>query len=203
MAELSSRFEAALVFASQLHRTQRRKTTRTPYVGHLLGVASIVLEHGGDEDEAIAALLHDAVEDQGGLLTRGIILQRFGDRVTSIVDGCTEERWDQTITHRQRKQTHLESIRTASPSVALVYASDKLHNGQTLLSAHKQLGQAVWPHFTGGADTVVWYYGVARESVRGRIPPALFEQLEQTVRQIEELVHSEHGGSRGSTDVDK
>ena len=149
---LTPRFEAALVFASELHRTQFRKTTRTPYIGHLLGVAAIVLEHGGGENEAIAALLHDAVEDQGGAAVRAAILSRFGREVTEIVDGCTEDRSTPGLTFRQLKQAHLESIRKASPSVALVYAADKLHNARTVMIGHRLLGEAVWHHFGGGRD---------------------------------------------------
>ena len=87
---MTNRFEQALVFAAQLHREQRRKGTGVPYVSHLLAVAALVIEHGGDEDEAIAALLHDAIEDQGGAKAREEIRRRFGDRVTGIVDGCTD-----------------------------------------------------------------------------------------------------------------
>ena len=118
ISEMTRRFEEALVFASELHRSQLRKTTKTPYIGHLLGVAAIVLEHGGSEEEAIAALLHDAVEDQGGESTRAEILHRFGESVTAIVDGCTEDRIDLSLTHRERKERHLGSIRRDSPSVA-------------------------------------------------------------------------------------
>lgn len=187
MFETTRRFEDALIFASELHRTQVRKTTKTPYVGHLLGVAAIVLEHGGGEDEAIAALLHDAVEDQGGAPTRSEILERFGANVTEIVDGCTEDRVDLSLTHRQRKERHLESIRRDSPSVALVYAADKLHNGRTILIGYRLLGDAVWRHFGGGRDTVAWYYRLALESFRARVPPALFEQLEDVVKRIEHI----------------
>lgn len=87
---LTSRFEDALVYTTQTHATQNRKGTQTPYIAHLLSVCSLVLEHGGDEDEAIAALLHDAIEDQGGDAQRQSIRARFGERVTAIVDGCTD-----------------------------------------------------------------------------------------------------------------
>jgi (p)ppGpp synthase/HD superfamily hydrolase len=182
--QLTPQFDAALAFASNLHRTQFRKTTKSPYVGHLLGVTAIVLENGGGENEAIAALLHDAVEDQGGAATRAEILSRFGSSVTEIVDGCTEDRIDRSLAHRQRKQKHLESIRNASPSVALVYAADKLHNGRTVLTGHRRVGEAVWQHFYGGRDEVIWYYKSALESFRGRVPVVLFEDLNEVVQNI-------------------
>jgi (p)ppGpp synthase/HD superfamily hydrolase len=184
---LTPRFDAALVFASDLHRMQFRKTTKTPYVSHLLGVAAIVLENGGSEDEAIAALLHDAVEDQGGAATRAEILNRFGSCVAEIVDGCTEDRTNPALTRQQRKQVHLESIRKASPSVALVYAADKLHNARTVLAGHRALGETVWQRFGAGREGTIWYYSSAVDSLRGRVPPPLFDELEEVIQKLREL----------------
>src|SRR5437588_8327976 len=130
---LSTRFEEALVFATQLHREQTRKGTRIPYIAHLLGVTSIVLEHGGNEDEAIAALLHDAIEDQGGASTREEIRRQFGDRVVEIVDGCTDTDVMPKPPWRARKEAYLAHIIEATPSVRLVSAADKLHNARAIL----------------------------------------------------------------------
>ena len=132
---LSTRFEEALVFAAQLHREQTRKGTTIPYIAHLLGVASIVLEYGGDEDEAIAALLHDAIEDQGGASTREEIRRRFGETVVAIVNGCTDAEVIPKPPWRARKEDYIAHMAHASPSVRLVSAADKLHNARAILAA--------------------------------------------------------------------
>src|ERR1051325_12202408 len=129
---LTSRFEDALSFAARLHSGQLRKGTAIPYVSHLLAVASVALEHGADEDEAIAALLHDAVEDQGGAPTREEIRRRFGDRVVEIVDGCTDAETVPKPPWRERKERYIAHVAEASPSVRLVSASDKLHNARSI-----------------------------------------------------------------------
>ncbi|MBD2297915.1 HD domain-containing protein [Nostoc sp. FACHB-190] len=126
--KLTSRFESALVYASRLHATQLRKGSNTPYISHLLSVAALVLEDGGDEDEAIAALLHDAIEDQGGEKTRAEIRQLFGDRVVNIVNGCTDAEVMPKPPWQQRKQAYIEKMRSASPEVRRVSQADKLHN---------------------------------------------------------------------------
>src|SRR5262249_41201230 len=138
---LSSRFREALVFAAELHRDQVRKGTTVPYVAHLLGVAGIVLEHGADEDEAIAALLHDAVEDQGGPPTREAIRRRFGERVAAIVDGCTDADKTPPPPWRARKEACVAHVRHASPSVLLVSAADKLHNSRAILNDYRLDGE--------------------------------------------------------------
>src|SRR5256885_5529462 len=120
---LSARFEEALVFATQLHKEQVRKGTAIPYIAHLLGVTSIVLENGGNEDEAIAALLHDAIEDQGGAATREEIRRRFGDTVVAIVDGCTDAEVMPKPPWRGRKEAYIAHLCQASPSVRLISAA--------------------------------------------------------------------------------
>src|SRR5205085_11747027 len=122
---LTQRFEEALAFAARLHKSQLRKGTGVPYVSHLLAVAGIALEHGADEDEAIAALLHDAIEDQGGAATREEIRRRFGDRVVGIVDGCSDTDVSPKPPWRERKEAYIAHVRDASPSVRLVSAADK------------------------------------------------------------------------------
>src|SRR6185503_9823772 len=129
---LSQRFESALVFAARLHGRQLRKGTCVPYVSHLLAVASLVLEDGGDEDEAIAALLHDAVEDQGGLPTLDRIRAEFGARVADIVLGCTDADSLPKPPWRERKERHLSHLRTAPDGVRRVSAADTLHNARAI-----------------------------------------------------------------------
>ena len=157
--ELSARFSDALVFAEKLHRQQIRKGSGTPYVAHLLGVASLVLEADGDEDEAIAALLHDAVEDQGGLKTRDLIQEKFGDRVTEIVMGCSDSTGgEQKLPWRDRKIAYLTHLKTASQSVRLVSMADKLYNLQSIIRDYRLVGEALWERFRGKKEGSLWYY---------------------------------------------
>src|SRR5947199_8691848 len=131
---LTTRFEEALIYATRLHASQSRKGSTTPYIAHLLAVTALVLENGGNEDEAIAALLHDAIEDQGGASTREEIRRHFGDAVVAIVDGCTDTEVMPKPPWRGRKEAYIAHIRHASPSVRLVSAADKLHNARTILA---------------------------------------------------------------------
>ncbi|AFY38411.1 metal dependent phosphohydrolase [[Leptolyngbya] sp. PCC 7376] len=157
--ELSDRFSEALVFAEKLHRQQSRKGSGTPYVAHLLGVASTVLEAGGNEDEAIAALLHDAVEDQGGLATRDLIQEKFGDRVTEIVMGCSDSvEGEIKLPWRERKVAYLDHLKTAPKSVRLVSMADKLYNLQSIVRDYRLVGEDLWSRFRGKKDGTLWYY---------------------------------------------
>lgn len=186
---LSSRFTEALTFATALHKNQVRKGSGIPYVAHLLGVASIALEYGASEDEAIAALLHDAIEDQGGAATRAEIRRRFGDTVTAIVDGCTDADTIPKPPWRQRKEAYIAHIPTTSPSVLLVSASDKLHNARSILRDYKILGESVWERFKGGKDGTLWYYRTLVDAFRqsSSILP-LIDELEQVVSELENMV---------------
>jgi (p)ppGpp synthase/HD superfamily hydrolase len=154
----SGRFDDALIYASRLHATQRRKGSDVPYVSHLLSVAGLVLEFGGSEDEAIAALLHDAVEDQGGAATREEIRRRFGDTVVAIVDGCTDTDQEPKPPWRERKEAAIATARSADDSVRLVMAADKIHNAGSVLREFRQIGDEVWRRFRGGRDGSLWYY---------------------------------------------
>jgi len=147
---LGDRFTDALAYATGLHARQRRKGTDVPYIAHLLGVAAIVLEDGGDEDEAIAALLHDAVEDQGGQPTLAAIRARFGARVAEIVLGCTDADTVPKPPWRWRKEQYIAHVRHASASVRRVSLADKLHNARAILHDQRQIGDAVFARFAGG-----------------------------------------------------
>ncbi len=184
-APLTNRFEHALVYATQLHARQERKGTNIPYISHLLSVAALVLEDGGDEDEAIAALLHDAVEDQGGVATREVILQKFGERVTQIVDGCTDTDVMPKPPWKERKQQHLENLRHASPAVCRVELADKLHNARSILLDLQRDGEAVWQKFRGGKEGTLWYYRAALE-VFAQLGYSMF-MVEEFKRVVEEL----------------
>jgi GTP pyrophosphokinase len=155
---LTSRFEEALIFAFNLHKKQMRKSILVPYFAHLMGVASIVLEAGGDEDTAIAALLHDAVEDHGGIPTLDEIRLRFGNRVAEIVDFCTDAYNIPKPPWRERKEKHLLKLRLASPEARLVSVADKLYNVRTTINALRLDGDKVWGRFNGGKEGTLWYY---------------------------------------------
>ena len=192
-APMTSLLEDALVFAAQLHREQRRKGSDVPYVSHLLAVAALVIEHGGDEDEAIAALLHDAIEDQGSPKTHDEILRRFGERVTGIVDGWTDTRAVLKPPWEDRKRAYIEGVSEKSASVRLVCAADKLHNARSILSDYRNLGEEVWQRFEGRREGTLWYYrSVVDALVRsGRTP--LVDELERVVGEIERLAGRQPG----------
>lgn len=156
--KLTEKFTSALVYATRLHAQQTRKISGVPYVAHLLSVAALVLEAGGTEEEAIAALLHDAIEDQGGKAIREEIRQLFGEQVITIVDGCTESDTYPKPPWKERKQKYLENLRHASPSVRLVSLADKLHNARSLLADYRRYGSSVWDNFKVGKAGTLWFY---------------------------------------------
>ena len=184
---LSTRFEEALVFATRLHGEQIRKGTVIPYIAHLLGVTSIVLEHGGNEDEAIAALLHDAIEDQGGASTREEIRHRFGETVVAIVNGCTDAEVIPKPPWKARKEAYIAHMAHASSSVRLVSAADKLHNARAILADYRVLGDALWIRFNGGKAGTLWYYRSLVSAFRARGTTPLVEELDRVVSEIEHL----------------
>ncbi|MGA2796230.1 MAG: HD domain-containing protein [Thermoguttaceae bacterium] len=185
--QLTARFNDALQYAVQLHAGQVRKVSGEPYVAHLLGVTSLALDYGADEDEAIAALLHDAIEDQGGIATGEEIERRFGPAVAAIVRGCTDSDTMPKPPWQERKDVFLARLVHASPSIRLVVASDKLHNVRSLLRDYRSQGEAIWRHFKGGREKTLWYYRQVVEVLKrsGIIP--LIEELEQTVAEFQNL----------------
>ncbi len=180
-------FTEALVYAAELHRAQIRKGSGVPYVTHLLAVAALVGEHGGSEDEVIAGLLHDAVEDQGGLPRLADIRARFGDAVAHIVWGCTDAETTPKPPWRERKEAYVAHLAEASPSIRLVSSSDKLHNARAILADLRVLGPAIWDRFTGGRDGVLWYYRALADTFLRLSPGPLAEELARTVAEIEVL----------------
>lgn len=196
---LSERFTQALIYATELHANQVRKGSGVPYIAHLLGVASIALEYGADEDEAIAALLHDAIEDQGGAATRTEILRRFGENVTAIIDGCTDADTTPKPPWRQRKQAYIAHLATASPSVLLISAADKLHNARSILQDYRLLGESLWSRFQGGKDGTLWYYQTLINAFPKIPTTAIIEELTRVVKELEDLVESRgNGGAEGA-----
>ena len=186
IAEIDSvRFEEALALAVRLHHGQVRKGSEVPYISHPLAVAAIALEYGASEDEAIAAVLHDTIEDCGGSAAREEIRGRFGDRVTEIVDGCTDSDVTPKPPWRKRKDAYIAHIPTASHSVRLVSMADKLHNSQSILRDHRRLGEAVWERFRGGRDGTLWYYRALVQAFRSAGAHPLLDELDRTVTQLE------------------
>ena len=185
---LSARVADAFALALELHRDQARKGGRVPYLAHLLGVAGLVLAHGGDEGEAIAALLHDAVEDQGGAPTLAAIRTRFGDRVAEIVDACSDSDTVPKPPWRARKEAYLARIAVEPASARLVSAADKLDNARAILTDYRQVGEALWDRFHGGRDGTLWYYRALADAFLAAGPPVLAAELDRTVRELEVVV---------------
>jgi GTP pyrophosphokinase len=185
---LSPRFTAALAYAAELHREQERKVSGVPYIGHLLRVAGIVLEYGGSEDEAIAALLHDAVEDQGGTPVLEEIRRRFGEAVAETVLGCSDTQARPKPPWQQRKQAHVDHVRAASRSVRMVVAADKLDNARSLVSEYRIRGESIWRFFHGGRSGTLWYYDAMLAVLKDAGVTTLVEELERTVAEMRRIV---------------
>lgn len=185
---LSERFEDALLLAVRLHATQVRKGNGTPYVAHLLGVASLVMEFGGDEDLAIAALLHDAVEDQGGLPTLDRIRQAFGDRVADVVERCTDTHEVPKPPWRPRKEAYIAAIPGKGPDARFVSCADKLHNVRAVIADYRAVGEAIWDRFNGARDGTLWYYRAAADAFAAEEKNGLTDELSRSVSDLETLV---------------
>lgn len=157
---LGPRFTEAMAFALAKHGTQVRKGTAVPYVTHLLAVAAIVGESGGSEDEVVAGLLHDAVEDAGGAPVLAEIRARFGDSVAAIVAGCTDDDsgTGEKAPWLERKRAYLDHLTAAPLSVLRVVAADKLHNARTLERDLKDQGVQIFKRFKGDREGTLWYY---------------------------------------------
>lgn len=189
---LTQRFVEALGYAAKLHQYQRRKGKGQPYVGHLLGVAAIVIQHGGGEDQVIAALLHDAVEDQGGIPRLDEIRQKFGGEVARIVDGCTDsyEAHGEKRTWSERKRAYIARVAKEPADVRLVSAADKLANAREILSDYRAEGDKVFDRFKGGKQGTLGYYRQLVDVFEQAGPSALVDELERVVSELEMLAAS-------------
>ena len=184
------RLSAAFAYAAAKHAGQRRKGTTIPYVAHLMGVSSIALEFGADTDEAMAALLHDAPEDQGGRPVLDEIRARFGSRVGDIVEGCTDSFEDPKPAWRLRKERYIAHLAGGSASILLVSAADKLHNARAILADYRAQGEALWPRFNGGREGTLWYYRALVEAFRRRGASPIVAELDRVVTDLERLAIS-------------
>ncbi|MGB3650550.1 MAG: HD domain-containing protein [Rivularia sp. (in: cyanobacteria)] len=182
---LTNRFEQALIYAFRLHNKQIRKGSNIPYISHLLSVTALVLEDGGDEDEAIAALLHDAVEDQGGKATREVIFDLFGAKVIQIVDGCSDADTIPKPPWKERKQQYIDNLRDASTSIRRVSLADKLHNARSILRDLSKNGESTWGKFKGGKQGTLWYYQTLLELfLETDADSWMIEELNRIVEQL-------------------
>lgn len=185
--ELGPRFLRAFVFAAEKHSGQTRKASTIPYIAHLMGVASLVLEAGGDEDLAIAALLHDVVEDCGGAPMLKEVRRRFGKRVAKVVDGCTDADTYPKPPWRERKEKYIRHLKAADADTRLVSAADKLNNVRSILSDYRALGESVWSRFNGGREGTLWYYRTLRDQFLRHKRNRITRDLELAVNELDSL----------------
>ena len=185
---LTEKYSNAVLYASTLHRSQTRKGNDIAYMAHLLGVSSLVLESRGDEDQAIAALLHDAAEDQGGEPTLDAIAVKFGDRVSRIVRACSDSLADDPAKKESwlvRKTHHISKLAVADDDVIIVAMADKVHNARAIVSDLSIHGPKTWQKFNASREQILWYYTsnllVAQER---RAPKFLIDALERTLAEM-------------------
>lgn len=201
MTELTDRYTRAVDLARTLHAGEPRKGTEIPYVAHPLAVSALVLEHGGTEDQAIAALLHDTAEDHGGQARVDQIRSDFGDAVADIVAACSDsltEHADQKAPWWERKVAYLQHLASEPADVALVSAADKVHNARAILTDYRTLGDELWTRFNpnAGRAGALWYYSRLSEILTDRLAgtsgAGLAAELARTVDAIITLA-VEHG----------
>jgi (p)ppGpp synthase/HD superfamily hydrolase len=184
---LGPRFLRAFLFAADQHSGQTRKASTIPYITHLMGVASLVLEAGGDEGLAIGALLHDVVEDCGGAPMLKEVRRRFGRRVAKVVDGCTDADTRPQAPWRERKENYIAHLKKADADTRLVAAADKLNNVRSILSDYRAIGESVWSRFNGGREGTLWYYRTLRDEFLRHKQNRITRELELAVTELESL----------------
>lgn len=192
---LTERFTSAVEYARQLH-TEYRKGTDIPYMAHLLGVAAIVMGEAGGwvritEDMVIAALLHDTVEDHGGLPRLHDIEKKFGDDVARMVAGLSDtfaEDHDQKEGWDERKQSYIQRLRTERDDVLLISAADKLYNARAMLEDFREVGHLIWSRFNRGAKQQLWYFNELLKVFNARTGNSIVAELERVVRELEDLI---------------
>ena len=185
--KLGPRFMRAFEFAAKEHSGQTRKASTIPYLAHLMGVASLVFEAGGDEDLAIAALLHDVVEDCGGAPMLKEVRRRFGKRVADIVDGCTDAYEIPKPPWRERKESYLRRLKKENADTRLVSVADKLNNIRSILADYRIVGESVWSRFHGGRDETLWYYRTLRDEFLRSKSNRITRDFDLAVRELESL----------------
>jgi (p)ppGpp synthase/HD superfamily hydrolase len=182
---LTSKFDEALQLASHLHREQARKGTQIPYISHLLSVSAFVLEYGGTEAQAIAALLHDAVEDCGGKPTLVKIEAQFGQEVAAIVEACTDSFEEGPKRgSKERKEEYLQHLRDCDSASLIVVAADKLHNLTAIQRDLRLEGATLWSRFNAGPDDQLWYYQSVIKILKKRIDNPIVSNLKETFEKV-------------------
>lgn len=184
---MTPRYLAGVAYASELHHGHVRKGSGVPYLSHLLSVSALVLENGGDEDQAIAGLLHDGPEDCGGEPVLVEIERRFGPRVAAIVQACTDTVLEPKPPWRDRKEEYLAGVPAKPTDALVVILSDKLHNARSIVRDHEQLGSALWSRFRGGRDGTAWYYRALLVSLAAR-PDAHRSLVAELTSVVDDLV---------------
>jgi GTP pyrophosphokinase len=154
---LTSRFAQAFLLAERAHGDQIRKGSGVPYITHLMAVSAIIGEYGGDEDQMIAGLLHDVLEDRGHVVSLSQIRGMFGWRVAMIVESCSDTMVKPKPPWEERKRAYLEKLAQESPVVKLVSAADKLHNARALVRDYAEVGEAMWTRFNASKHRQCWY----------------------------------------------
>lgn len=200
---LSPRYLNALEYAATLHATQKRKGSSVPYISHLYAVSALVLSFGGDEDEAIAGLLHDGPEDQGGTKILNEIRAKFGDVVADIVEGCSDSLVDTAkgetkLPWSERKSPYIQHLAAGDETERgyhLVTGSDKLHNLLCIVRDYRELGPSLWSRFNSGRDNCLWYYRSVVQSLSNAnlVPPSLLIEIKQAYAQLEKAVWETEG----------
>lgn len=188
--KVGPRFLRAFLFAAEKYSGQTRKASNIPYIAHLMGVASLVLEAGGDEDLAIAALLHDVVEDCGGAPMLKEVRRRFGARIARVVDGCTDADVYPKPPWRERKENYIRRLKKEGPDTRLVSAADKLNNVRSILSDYRAVGESIWSRFNGGRDGTLWYYRTLRHVFLQHKPNRITRDLDLAVNELESLART-------------
>jgi (p)ppGpp synthase/HD superfamily hydrolase len=194
--KLGRRFEQALRFALREHANQLKKGTKVPYAAHLLSVAGLVMEAGGDEALAIAALLHDVVEDCGGAPMLKEVRRRFGNRVAHVVAGCTDSDTYPKPPWRERKERYLKHLRTAGADVRLVSAADKVHNVRSILTDYREIGEPIFERFQGKREGTLWYYRELAKEFGRQNPTRLSRELGRVVGELNAVTAQGESNSR-------
>jgi (p)ppGpp synthase/HD superfamily hydrolase len=186
---LTERFDEALAYVAHLHRTQLRKGGDIPYLGHLLSVSSLVIEGGGTEAQAIAGLLHDAVEDQGGAPILAEIKAKFGDDVATIVEQCSDTDVVPKPPWKARKEAYIAHLDSASDDTILVSLADKLDNARALLRDYRIVGAELWQRFSvNDPKEHLWYYRSLLEVFKDRNQTWLVDELDRVITTLEESI---------------
>lgn len=196
MTRLTDRFERAFVYAAHIHAAQRRKGTKTPYLAHLMAVTATVIEYGGDEDQAVAALLHDAAEDQGGLARLEDIRARFGERVANIVEHLSDNLGDERgkdETWEKRKEAYLKALKSHPDESVLVSLADKVHNARSTLRDLRTpgVGVKVWDRFRRPREKTLWYYNALSSVFLDRCATGATRQLAEELAEIIDVLERE------------